>query len=307
MPIYDQSFRRYTGPRSMGNQWWAVAYYTWRPILRRWLVWVLLAGLLLYLGGMSVAFVVAAKVAQTIGDQNTGEAMHTVRREGLPIFDATVGFGTILYTVVQPLKVLLWLLVLITGAGAISVDRRYNALPLYFSRPLVPWQYLLGKIVGMALIPLAALLLTQWIIGLQFIAWYLPASAILKEMPKFLFGAVYAVLMAGFLATAMAAFSSMVKSARIAGVAFLCFFVLLERVVPLVASGSSFPFLMALSPLHSMDVIGQGLLRPDLSTIKSSVDTGALSLTASVVCVAGYLALFLTVLRRNLRVVEVVK
>jgi ABC-type transport system involved in multi-copper enzyme maturation permease subunit len=307
MPIYDQSFRRYTGPRNLTALWWPVALYTWRPILRRKLVWVLLAMLVLYLGGLSVAFVVSAKVAQHLGDKNTHDAMRSVRREGLPIFDANISVGTILYFIMQPLKALLWLLVLIAGSGVISSDRRFNALPLYFSRPLRPWQYTVGKIGGVAIIPLAAMLLTQWIIGLQFIAYYLPVSALVTRLPVFLLGAVYALLLSGFLATAMTSISSMAKSSRIAGVAFLCFFVLLEKVVPLIALNSDFPALLSLSPLHSLDVIGRTLLRPDMGNIKSGVETGALSVTASVISVIVYLVFFLAVLRKNLRVVEVVK
>jgi ABC-2 type transport system permease protein len=307
MPIYDQSFRRYSGQRNLASLWWPVALYTWRPILKRKLVWVLLAMLALYLGGLSVAFVVSAKVSQHIGDQNTQDAMRTVRREGLPIFDASISVGTILYYIMQPLKALLWLLVLIAGAGVVSSDRRFNALPLYFSRPLRPWQYTFGKILGVALIPLVAMLVTQWVIGLQYIAYYLPVSALFTRLPEFLLGAAYAVLLSGFLATAMTAISSMAKSARIAGVAFLCFFVLLERVVPLIALNSNFPALLSLSPLHSLDVIGQGLLQPEMDNIKTNVDTGALSITGSVISVAAYFAIFLFILQKNLRVVEVVK
>lgn len=306
MPIYDQSFRRYAGPRNLANLWWPVAQYTFRPILRRKLVWVLMVMLLMYLGGLSVAFVVSAKVAQHLGDQSTHDAMRTVRREGLPIFDANIGVGTILYFILQPLKALLWLLVLIAGAGVISSDRRFNALPLFFSRPLKAWHYTVGKILGIALLPFAAMVLTQWIIGLQFIAYYLPVSALFTKLPIFGLGIVYAGLLSGFLATAMTSISSMAKSSRIAGLAFLCFFVLLEKVVPLVAQGSSHSALMSLSPLHSLDVIGRALLRPDMSNIKSSVETGALSVTASVVSVSLYLLMFLVLLRRNLRVVEVV-
>lgn len=306
MPIYDQSFRRYSGERNLGTLWWPVAVYTWRPILKRKLVWILMVLLALYLGILSVMFVVSAKVSQHIGERNTHDAMRTVRREGLPVFDSQLELGTILYFTAQPLKGLLWILVLVTGAGVISSDRRYNALPLYFSRPLKPWQYVMGKIVGVAFIPMIALVVTQWIIGLQFIAYYHPVSAFVTQAPVFVSGIIYGALLSGFLATAMTSISSMAKSARIAGVAFLCFFVLLERVVPLVAMNSHFPELMSLSPLHSLDVIGRWMLRPDMGNIRSLVDTGALSLSASVVSVGLYSAGFLWILRRNLRVVEVV-
>jgi ABC-type transport system involved in multi-copper enzyme maturation permease subunit len=242
-----------------------------------------------------------------MGEQNTQDAMRTVRREGLPIFDANIELGTIFYIIMQPLKGLLWLLILIAGAGAISSDRRYNAFPLYFSRPLKPWHYTVGKILGIAVIPLAAMLLCQWIIGLQFIAYYLTPSALITELPSFLMAALYATILCGFISAIMASISSMAKSARVAGVAFLCFFVLLEKVIPLLASSSGQSALLSLSPLHSMDVIGRALLRPDLGNIKSSVETGALSLTASVVAIIAYLVIFLSLLRKNLRVVEMVK
>lgn len=307
MPIYDQSFRRYTGERQLKALWWPVAWFTFRPILRRKLVWIIIGFFILYLGALSVGFIVSAKVSEHMGERSTRDAMRSVRRQGLPIFDANIEIGTILYAIMQPLKGLLWLLILIAGAGAISSDRRYNAFPLYFSRPLKPWHYTVGKILGIAAIPLAAMLLTQWLIGMQFIAYYLPASALITELPSFFMAAIYATILCGFIATVMASISSMAKSARVAGVGFLCFFVLLEKVVPLLAFGSANNTLLSLSPLHSLDVIGRALLRPDLGNISSSVDTGTLSLTASIISVVAYLTVFLFLLRKNLRVVEVVK
>jgi hypothetical protein len=87
----------------------------------------------------------------------------------------------------------------------------------------------------------------------------------------------------------------------------LVFFVLLERMVPLLSSSSGMGNLLSLSPLHSMDVIGRSLLKPDLGEISSSVETGSLSLPFSILSVVGYSGIFLYALRKNLRVVEVVK
>ncbi len=307
MPIYDQTFRRYTGTRHLQALWWPVTWYTFKPILKRKLVWILMVGFLLYLGAISVGFFATAKLGEFIKGDQSEEAMRAIRREGVRMFGADISLGTVLYSVMQPLKMLLWLLVLVAGAGAISSDRRHNALPLYFSRPLKPWHYTVGKILGVAILPLGAMLFTQWFVGLQYIAWYFPFSAFFTELPTFVMAAIYVVVLCGFIATVMASFSSMARSARVAGVAFLIFFVLLERLVPLLARSTDMWEMLSLSPLHSLDVIGQALLQPNLNEISSSVFTGGLSLPYSIMSVAGYTALFLYVLRKNLRVVEVVK
>jgi ABC-type transport system involved in multi-copper enzyme maturation permease subunit len=307
MPIYDQTFRRYTGPRNLRALWWPVTWFTFRPILKRKLVWILLVGFVLYLGAISLGFFASAKMGEFIYERQSREAARAIRREGIRMFGSDISLGTILYSVMQPLKMLLWLLVLVAGSGCISSDRRHNALPLYFSRPLKPWQYTFGKILGVAIMPLAAMLITQWVAGLQYIAWYYPFSALFTEIPTFLSAGVYAIILCGFIATVMASVSSMARSSRVAGVGFLVFFVLLENIVPLLAKTAGNTDLLALSPLHATDVIGRTLLAPDLHEISSSVETGKLSIQLAVIAVAAYSALFLYALRRNLRVVEVVK
>lgn len=307
MPIYDQTFRRYTGSRHLQALWWPVAWFTFRPVLRRWIVWIIIGLFTLYLGAMSVTFVLTAQITRHIGSEGSRDITRAMRRSGMPILGEDISLGTIIYHFTQPVKGLLWLMVLIAGAGAIASDRRHNALPLYFSRPLKPWHYIVGKVAGIAIVPLAAMLLTQGLLGLQYVAWYLPASALFTEIPTFVAGGTYALLTCGFLATAMACFSSMSKSARVSGIAFLCFFVLMEKVIPLLASDVGNAYLLALSPLHSLDVIGQFLLNPERESIRGLVDTGALSVGASTTAISAYLFAFVAVIHNNLKVVEVVK
>lgn len=307
MPIYDQTFRHYEGPRHLKALWWPVTVFTFKPVFKRKLVWLILAGFVLFLAYISIAFFIVAKMQEFVPDRQSREAARAVRRQGMRFFSAEVPLGTIFYSIMQPLTGMLWLLVLIAGSGCISSDRRNNALPLYFSRPLRPWDYAAGKILGVALLPLAAMLLTQWLIGIQYIAWYLPVSGFFTELPSFAAGAVYAVLLCGFVSLAMVSISSMAKSNRVAGVGFLVFFVLMQRLGPVLARATGSDFFRALSPLHSIDVIGRALLKPNFREISSSVDTGALQTPLAAMVCLGYIALFLVVLRRNLRVVEVVK
>jgi len=307
MPIYDQSFRRYTGTRNLTRLWWPVAWYTFRPVLRRVLIWILGVFFLLYLASISIFLIASLQIKNQIGESQTASIMRDMRRSGVRVFGDDVPMGTILYSIMQPVQSLIWLVILVAGAGCISSDRRHNALPLYFSRPLLSWQYTLGKILGVALLPTAALLLTQWLIGLQYVAYFKPVSNLLTELPTFLMGAVVAVVQCGFAATAMVAFSSMAKSARVAGVAFLGFLVLMKMIIPLLAFSSKQWILLSLSPQHSLDVISRGIMGARLDKITTSIETGGLTVPVSLVSVACYMALFIIIIRNNLRVVEVVK
>ena len=82
---------------------------------------------------------------------------------------------------------------------------------------------------------------------------------------------------------------------------------MLENIAPLIAEGSETWALLSLSPLHSLDVIGQAFLRPSLGEFKSRFNTGTLSFGVSVAAITLYMALFIYLLRRKLEVVEVVK
>jgi len=42
---------------------------------------------------------------------------------------------------------LLLLLIIVTGAGLIANDRKYKALPIYFSKPVGFWDYVIGKLL----------------------------------------------------------------------------------------------------------------------------------------------------------------
>ncbi|HQR09258.1 MAG TPA: ABC transporter permease subunit [Gemmatales bacterium] len=66
---------------------------------------------------------------------------------------------------------LLMILVLLVGPGLISKDLRFNALPLYLSRPLRRWEYFLGKlgvIMFFVLLVTAAPAVFAWVLGVLF-------------------------------------------------------------------------------------------------------------------------------------------
>jgi ABC-2 type transport system permease protein len=66
---------------------------------------------------------------------------------------------------------LLMVLILLVGPNLISRDLRFNALPLYFSRPLRRWEYFLGKLGVIAffvLVVTAAPAVLAWCLGILF-------------------------------------------------------------------------------------------------------------------------------------------
>lgn len=78
---------------------------------------------------------------------------------------------------------LLMILVLLVGPGLISKDLRFNALPLYLSRPLRRWEYFLGKlgvIMFFVLLVTAAPAVFAWILGVLF---SLKLSIFLEVLP----------------------------------------------------------------------------------------------------------------------------
>lgn len=78
---------------------------------------------------------------------------------------------------------LLMILVLLVGPGLISKDLRFNAMPLYLSRPLRRWEYFFGKlgvISFFVLLVTAAPAVFAWILGVLF---SLKLSIIVEVLP----------------------------------------------------------------------------------------------------------------------------
>lgn len=313
MPIYDQTFRRYEGDRKLTALWWPVAQQTFRPVLKSKLTWVLLLGLLIFVVIFSVSFFAASKLAEA-APEHVEQATKAVRAQKIPMFGKDVGIRTILYGFISPQFAVLWLLILATGGGSVSTDLRHSALPLYFSRPLRPWEYGVGKVLGLAILPVIALTAAMFLVFIQYIAYFSDLNGLLKELPGFLMALLYVILVSLFISLAMVAFSSNAKTARAAGVMYLGFFLLTAAV----ANGLAMTQgrrdvhgygrqLRNLSPRHSFELISEKLLKPDLAKISRHYDVEGISSLSAVVSLGIYVLIFLWLLRRNLKVVEVVK
>ncbi len=186
-----------------------------------------------------------------------------------------------------------------TAIRTVSLDRKSGALELYFTRPLSPWRYILGRWTGaaMAAASVTALpVLLVWLTG----ALAAPDWGFLKEtlwIPGriLLQGAFFASVL-GICAAALSSMSSSVRTGQILWVGFLA-------VMHLVFSGGLRRFLheewpAQFSPWAILQRVGEAILGVDPEVPLSLSWCAALSLLLVV--------LSLLVLRRNLKPLEVV-
>ncbi|MGE3808257.1 MAG: ABC transporter permease [Gemmataceae bacterium] len=148
MPIFDQGYQHWNGPlASNAWRWLAITRHGIRSqFANRWLKFMLL-------GCWSPALMLAGALALWGLLEQQSESVVPFLKQVLPgsLIDHpttyrnaawTLAFG--IYFKVQ--LVLALLLVLIVGPNLISRDLRYNAFPLYFSRPIRRVDYFAGKL-----------------------------------------------------------------------------------------------------------------------------------------------------------------
>jgi ABC-type transport system involved in multi-copper enzyme maturation permease subunit len=305
MPIYDQTFRRYQGKRSTRFLWWPVARQTLRPILKAKATYLLLAFVVVPVIIYSVGFFIAAQVEKMVPEQSDG-AGELARITKVPIFGRQVPVNNVLFEFLIGQSAVVVILILAHGGNTVSIDKRNSALPLYFSRPLNKPSYAFGKILGLALLPAIMLAAALILIFAQVIGYFYTPMEALKMMPLLLSGLAYVGLLSLFTATSMVAFSSATKNANVAAVTFIIFWML-----ALAIGGATREYmgrktgLAAISPTLSFQSIGRFLLDPEIGRLMRR--QAMVDVQHAFAAIALYTGLFLLLIRRNLKVVEVVK
>jgi ABC-type transport system involved in multi-copper enzyme maturation permease subunit len=148
MPIFDQGYQHWQGPLSgHGWRWLAIARHGVRVQLKN----RLLRFLVLLAWVPALALVVFVAVWGLVEQHNPtvlGLVQRLLPREVLQdpaAHRATV--WTLAYSYFFKVEMFcIMLLVTIAGPGLISRDLRFNALPLYFARPLTRLDYFAGKL-----------------------------------------------------------------------------------------------------------------------------------------------------------------
>jgi ABC-2 type transport system permease protein len=148
MPIFDQGYQNWNGPLSgHGARWRAVARHGVKSLLKNWTVRLLL--LLAWLP--AVALVAMLTLWGLL--ENQAESIIQFMSGFLPAeliarpHEFRVAVWTIAYSYFFKAEMVFSLfLVLAVGPNLVSRDLRFNALPLYLSRPLRRIDYFAGKL-----------------------------------------------------------------------------------------------------------------------------------------------------------------
>jgi ABC-2 type transport system permease protein len=175
MPIYDQGYQHWNGQLSgHGWRWLAVARHGVRTcvkgrllrivLLAAWAPALALAGFLCMWGLLERGSSAVRSIMQFLVVMNPGMAADP-RHYRVAIWTLAYHFflGAELYFSMA--------LILLVGPNLISQDLRFNALPLYFSRPLRRIDYFLGKlgvIVALLIFVVIGPSVAAYILGLLF-------------------------------------------------------------------------------------------------------------------------------------------
>jgi ABC-2 type transport system permease protein len=225
MPIFDQGYQHWHGKLSgHATRWLTVARNGARAQLKnRWTRIVVLSSLI-----PAVALAVALifwglfeqksdLIAPLMGlFQDLPDAIKSGPRQ----YRTTI--WTIAYQYFFSFEIFIaMVLVLIVGPGLVSQDLRFNALPLYFSRPLRRFDYFLGKLgviglflAGVAIVPS----LVAYVLGLGFSLDF----SVVKDTTRVLLAAVaFGLVVVVSAGTLMLAISSLSRNSRYVGLVWV--------------------------------------------------------------------------------------
>ncbi len=201
MPIHDQSYRRYAGPREKpGSAWAVIAVTGLRSLARKkFFVAVMLFSWLQFLV-RAVMIYLAANFPQMEVIAPSSETFRS-------FFEQQGVF--VLFVAVY------------VGAGLIATDRRVHALQIYLSKPLTRVEYIAGKLA----ILVTLLLLVTWVPAMLLLLVQVTFAGDFEFLRENLF-LIPAITVFGFLyalvvSFAMLALSSLSTSARFVGVLYV--------------------------------------------------------------------------------------
>jgi ABC-2 type transport system permease protein len=200
MPIHDQGYRRYAGPRRPPGRGWAViAGAGIRALVRR----RVFIGLLI---GAWIPFVVRA--VQVWASTN------------LPQVQFLAATPQMFRDFLEQQQIFFFFMTVYAGAGLIANDRRANALQIYLSKPLTRLEYVAGKMA----ILMAFLLLVSWVPAMLLLVVQVAFSGSfeflgdnLSLVPAI---TVFSMVQVVTVSSAMLALSSLSRSSRYVGVLY---------------------------------------------------------------------------------------
>ena len=191
------------------------------------------------------------------------------------------------------------ILAAVAGPGLIAPDLTNNALPLYFSRPMTRWDYILSRmIVLLGILSLVTVIPGMLLFGMQ--AGIAGGEWIAKYWflgPGIFFGFVFYIGLVSLVAMTSSAY---VKWRVVAGALVLAFFFLLAGAAEMVNAIFRVDWASALNPGYAVNAVWSGLMDVDIPDEKPGA-------VACAVVLASLGAGLLGLLARKLRAVEVVR
>jgi ABC-2 type transport system permease protein len=207
-PIADLSYRDYDGPlEAPGHRWWVIARMSIRLAFKKKSYWILTGFSGIYLVLVMVMIFFFEQFAAAGGQGETQLRGFVSRIVWKDQFLHAFSFGQMWFL----------FLALLLGAGSIANDNRANALLVYLSKPCSKTDYLVGKWMGIFLplcISMAIPSLFFWLYGALSYREY----GFLSNDPWMIFKVGFLIpIEAGFYASLVILFSSLVKTGRVAG------------------------------------------------------------------------------------------
>lgn len=212
MPIFEQGYQHWEGQRAgLAMRWWTIARHGAR-VERRW--W--LTRLFSLLGIIPALILTMALVFWGLVEQKSGLVGWLIRQLPDAFQTNPKAFRVVIWTIAYQYFFMVqifycMLMVVIVGPRLISQDLRFNAIPLYLSRPLRRIDYFFGK-WGVIAVFVAAVAISPavlaWVLGVFF---SLDPSTI-ADTWRVLLGAIgYGLVIVISAGTLMLAFSSLSK------------------------------------------------------------------------------------------------
>lgn len=279
MPIFDQGYQHWRG---------ALAGHTWRwltitrhgvraQMRNRWTRLVLLTA---WLPAILLAI---ALVVWGLIEQKSELVMPLVRSIGVNLSPALLAspeefrdaVWSFCYRQFFDVEVFFaMLLVLLVGPNLISQDLRFNALPLYFSRPLRRRDYFLGKL-GVIAFFLGAVLIVPailaWLLGTLFSLSLVAAGATFGILLAALGYGLVVVLSAG---TLMLALSSLSRNSRYVAAFWVGVWFVGNLFATALHEGMREPWCLLFSHTSNMNRVGEALLGYESAMRKLTTLTG---------------------------------
>jgi ABC-2 type transport system permease protein len=217
MPVFDQGYQHWKGQLT-GHawRWWTITRHGVRIGLRSiWVRMLILAAWFpaLALAGVLVLWGLFEQKAKFIMPLVQFLNLPEVMRAGPEQFRVAVWTIAFYYFFLIELYFVM-LIALIVGPALVSLDLRFNAIPLYFSRPLTRFHYFLGKlgvigaIVGLVAVAPACI---AYVLGVAFSL----DLGVIKDTYRILFASLgYGVVVTLSTGLVMLGFSALTRNSR---------------------------------------------------------------------------------------------